>query len=111
VTHRIRTATVGLLFGMSLIMLGIKNPIKVIEFLNLAGPWDLSFACLTGGVILVGIFASIFTERVTENFLGSNSKWPSPTSIDPHLVGGTLMFGESGDSRVLRQIGDRRSHC
>jgi len=83
----------GLVFGFGLILSGMANPVKVLGFLDLAGPWDPSLALVMAGAILVGLFAFFFAYRRTLSFLGGNMHLPKTGTIDSRLVGGSLLFG------------------
>ena len=39
----------GLIFGLGLIVSGMANPAKVLNFLDILGPWDPSLAFVMGG--------------------------------------------------------------
>ena len=39
----------GLIFGIGLIISGMANPAKVLNFLDILGPWDPSLAFVMGG--------------------------------------------------------------
>ena len=43
----------GLLFGVGLVVSGMSDPAKVLNFLDLAGTWDPSLAFVMGGAVLV----------------------------------------------------------
>ena len=47
----------GLVFGFGLIVSGMTNPEKVLDFLDLSGAWDPSLALVMGGAIAVGLAA------------------------------------------------------
>ncbi|HWK33005.1 MAG TPA: DUF6691 family protein, partial [Hyphomicrobium sp.] len=40
----VSTFVVGILFGLGLVVSGLINPAKVLNFLDLAGTWDPSLA-------------------------------------------------------------------
>ena len=65
----------GLLFGVGLVVSGMSDPAKVLNFLDLAGTWDPSLAFVMGGAVLVafvGYHAAAGTEGVVSHtFLGS----------------------------------------
>ena len=42
-------AIAGFLFGLGLVIGGMANPAKVLNFLDLAGSWDASFRLCDGG--------------------------------------------------------------
>ena len=43
----------GLIFGFGLLLSGMANPAKVLNFLDLAGHWDPSLAFVMGGAVIV----------------------------------------------------------
>ena len=45
--------TVGLLFGIGLLVSGMANPAKVLAFLDVTGRWDPSLAFVLGGAVVV----------------------------------------------------------
>ena len=45
----------GLLFGLGLLVSGMANPAKVLNFLDLAGTWDPSLAFVMAGAIAVAL--------------------------------------------------------
>lgn len=83
----------GLIFGVGLLVSGMANPEKVLDFLDIAGQWDPSLALVMAGAILVGIFAFTMARQRTLSFLGFSLKLPSSTKVDKRLVVGGLTFG------------------
>ncbi|WP_375193027.1 DUF6691 family protein [Marinobacter sp.] len=83
----------GLIFGVGLLVSGMANPEKVLDFLDIAGQWDPSLALVMAGAILVGIFAFTMARQRTLSFLGFSMKLPSSTKVDKRLVVGGLTFG------------------
>jgi uncharacterized protein len=63
---------VGLLFGFGLIVSGMANPAKVLNFLDLTGTWDPSLAFVMGGAMLVTILGYRLTMRVSSADRKSN---------------------------------------
>ncbi|MYM32986.1 YeeE/YedE family protein [Duganella sp. FT94W] len=84
---------VGLVFGIGLIVAGMTNPAKVQGFLDLAGNWDPSLACVMGGAILVGLFTFRFAGKRERSLLGAAMRLPTANRIDLRLVLGGLAFG------------------
>lgn len=72
----------GLVFGLGLVLSGMINPAKVLNFLDLAGTWDPSLACVMAGAIPVAA-------------VGFWLRRPALTNgrIDARLVGGAALFG------------------
>lgn len=83
----------GLLFGVGLIVSGMTDPSKVIGFLDLAGAWDPSLACVMGGAVIVGLAAFRFARSRTAAFLGGAMHIPTARDIDRRLILGSLAFG------------------
>ncbi|WP_350296616.1 DUF6691 family protein [Limnohabitans sp. Rim8] len=91
--HRISEFSVGLLFGLGLILSGMTDPSKVIGFLDIFGLWDPSLALVMGGAITVGFFAFALAKKRTVNFLGGALHLPTSRHIDKPLVIGAVLFG------------------
>lgn len=91
--HRFVEFSVGLLFGLGLILAGMTDPGKVQGFLDITGAWDPSLAFVMGGAILVGLGAFAVARRRTTAFLGGAMHLSGNRSIDRRLVIGSLVFG------------------
>ena len=91
--HIVMALLAGLVFGIGLIVSGMTNPAKVIGFLDLAGRWDPSLACVMGGAILVGIVAFRVASRRATSLLGDVMRLPSAQHIDRRLILGSVTFG------------------
>ena len=91
--HRLSEFTVGLLFGLGLILSGMTDPRKVLGFLDLAGDWDPSLALVMGGAIAVGVLAFALAKRRGSSLLGSPLHLPTNTRLDRRLILGSLAFG------------------
>lgn len=83
----------GLIFGLGLIVSGMSNPAKVLDFLDLTGQWDPSLAFVMGGAIGVGLLAFASAGRMPQSLLGNPIQLPTATRIDRRLVIGSLLFG------------------
>ncbi|ATI41173.1 hypothetical protein CBW24_03575 [Pacificitalea manganoxidans] len=84
----------GLLFGLGLIVSGMSDPAKVLNFLDLFGTWDPSLAFVMGGAILVTApgFAWITRSR-TRPFFDREFRLPTRQDLDAKLLGGAAIFG------------------
>jgi uncharacterized membrane protein YedE/YeeE len=91
--YRLSEFTVGVLFGLGLILSGMTDPRKVLGFLDLAGDWDPSLALVMGGAIAVGVLAFALAKRRGCSLLGSSLHLPGNTRLDRRLVLGSLTFG------------------
>lgn len=83
----------GLIFGLGLIVSGMADPSKVLNFLDLSGNWDPSLAFVMGGAICVGVIAFYFAKKRQKSLLGDPISLPTNTRIDRRLVFGSLVFG------------------
>ena len=83
----------GLVFGFGLIVSGMTNPEKVLDFLDLAGAWDPSLALVMGSAIAVGLAAFSVARKRTRSLLGLPMQLPTAKQLDRRLVGGSLAFG------------------
>ncbi|APW36834.1 hypothetical protein RD110_06185 [Rhodoferax koreense] len=83
----------GLIFGLGLIVSGMANPAKVLDFLDLAGRWDPSLALVMAGAVGVAFPAFRLAARRQRSLLGTPMHLPTARGIDRRLVTGSLLFG------------------
>lgn len=83
----------GIIFGLGLILGGMANPAKVLDFLDLAGRWDPSLAVVMGGAIAVGILPFARATNRARTALGAPIQLPTSRQIDKRLVLGSITFG------------------
>jgi uncharacterized membrane protein YedE/YeeE len=84
---------IGVLFGLGLIISGMSNPQKVLNFLDITGNWDPSLIFVMGGAILVGLGGFYLVSKRTETFFGGVFHIPTRRDISKPLVIGSLIFG------------------
>lgn len=83
----------GLLFGIGLLVSGMANPQKVLNFLDITGHWDPSLMLVMVGAIAVGLVSFRLAKQRTLTFLGLGMKLPAADKVDNRLIGGSLLFG------------------
>lgn len=83
----------GLIFGLGLIVGGMADPSKVLGFLDLAGLWDPSLACVMAGAILVALGGFAIARHQSRSFLGLPMMLPNARELDRRLILGSLLFG------------------
>jgi uncharacterized membrane protein YedE/YeeE len=87
----------GLVFGLGLVVAGMSNPAKVLNFLDLAaiptGGWDPSLAFVLVGAIAVTAVGFRLVLRRSQPILGGSFHLPSATDIDARIVAGPAIFG------------------
>lgn len=88
---------IGLIFGIGLIVSGMSDPAKVLNFLDLAaipaGTWDPSLAFVMAGAVAVAFvgFRAVF-KRPKPVFAGQ-FHLPAATQLDSRIVYGPAIFG------------------
>lgn len=83
----------GLIFGLGLIVSGMANPEKVLNFLDLTGTWDPSLAFVMAGAIAVTTPGYALARRRRTPLLETAFDAPPPSTIDPRLLMGAAIFG------------------
>lgn len=83
----------GLLFGAGLVVSGMADPAKVLNFLDLAGTWDPSLAFVMGGAVIVAFIGYRLVFRMPRPVADSRFHLPEKTEIDARLVVGPAIFG------------------
>ena len=83
----------GLLFGGGLIVSGMSDPTKVLNFLDLTGTWDPSLAFVIGGAVLTAFvgYRMVLARQVP--LAADRFHLPEKTRIDARLVIGPALFG------------------
>ena len=83
----------GLLFGAGLVVSGMSDPAKVLNFLDLFGTWDPSLAFVMGGAVLVTFIGYRLVFARGEPIVGSQFHLPTRSDIDARIVAGPAIFG------------------
>jgi uncharacterized protein len=83
----------GLTFGLGLIVSGMADPAKVLNFLDLFGTWDPSLAFVMGGAVIVGFLGYRLAWKRGKPLLASRFEVPRRTDLDPKLMAGAALFG------------------
>ena len=84
---------IGLIFGCGILVSGMSNPAKVVNFFDVAGAWDPSLAFVMGGGLLVNLVGYRLAFRRQAPLLMSAFSLPSLTRVDAALIGGSAVFG------------------
>lgn len=86
-------AIAGFVFSAGLVISGMTDPAKVINFLDFSGTWDPSLAFVMGGAITVAFPAFQWAKRARKSAENSRFQLPTRTDIDRPLVVGSALFG------------------
>jgi len=89
----ISAAISGLIFGFGLILSGMVDPAKVLNFLDVAGAWDPSLAFVMAGAIAVAAPGYWLVRRREKPIADSAFHAPKRADIDLRLVAGSAIFG------------------
>lgn len=88
---------IGLLFGLGLVISGMSNPAKVLNFLDLAaiptGRWDASLAFVMGGAVLVTLAGYRAVWRRGRPVWAEQFHLPLMIHIDHRIIVGPAIFG------------------
>lgn len=92
--NRIVSALViGFLFGAGIVLSGMANPAKVLNFFDFAGTWDPSLAFVMGGALVVTAIGYAFVLRSPAPLLDGQFHLPTKRDVDLPLVAGSAIFG------------------
>lgn len=85
---------IGALFGLGIVVSGMGNPAKVLNFFDIAGTFDPSLIFVMAGALSVAVpgYAIIFRRRSAPVF-GNAFVLPKAKDVDRKLVGGAAVFG------------------
>ncbi|WP_315802643.1 DUF6691 family protein [Bradyrhizobium sp. SZCCHNS3002] len=89
--------TVGLVFGLGLLLSGMSNPEKVLDFLDFAairsGGWDPSLILVMAGAVGVAFIGFRLVFRRRRPVLGDQFHLPSSQVLDWRIATGPAIFG------------------
>ncbi|MDN5926219.1 MAG: YeeE/YedE family protein [Hyphomicrobiales bacterium] len=83
----------GLLFGVGLIVSGMSDPAKVLNFLDLFGTWDPSLALVMGGAVLTAFIGYRIVLKRARPIAGGGFHSPTKNNIDARVLAGPAIFG------------------
>jgi len=83
----------GMTLGLGLCVASMTNPQKVLNFLDVTGPWDPSLAIVLTSAVAVAFVGYRFTRLFDKPLLEGKFQFPHRTDIDFSLVGGAAVFG------------------
>jgi len=83
----------GVIFGCGILLSGMGNPAKVLNFFDFAGRWDPSLAFVMGGALLVTMIGYRLVLPRGAPLLEASFALPTNTKLDAPLLGGSALFG------------------
>jgi uncharacterized membrane protein YedE/YeeE len=84
---------IGALFGLGIVISGMGNPAKVVNFFDVAGTWDPSLIFVMGGALAVTMVGYRVVVPKDRPLFDSAFHLPVARQIDRRLVGGSAVFG------------------
>jgi len=84
---------IGLVFGLGIVISGMANPAKVLNFFDFAGTWDPSLAFVMGGALAVTFIGYRFVLARNRPLVDERFHVPTNRTIDVRLLGGAAVFG------------------
>lgn len=83
----------GAFFGLGLAVAQMTNPLKVQNFLDVAGNWDPSLAFVMGSAVMITLGGFRLVLRRKASLLGERFHLPTLVHVDRRLVLGSALFG------------------
>jgi uncharacterized membrane protein YedE/YeeE len=83
----------ALIFGIGLVISGMANPAKVLNFLDVAGSWDPSLAFVMGGALAVTMIGYRLVLARPKPIFAPDFQLPTRRKIDARLLLGAAIFG------------------
>lgn len=84
---------IGLLFGAGLVISGMSDPAKVLNFLDLFGAWDPSLAFVMGGAVIVTFIGYRLVLGRSKPIASEKFHLPTRADIDSRIIVGPALFG------------------
>ena len=91
--HLILVYLVGVIFGTGIVISGMANPAKVINFFDVAGSWDPSLAFVMGGALITAAIGYRLVLGRGRPLFEGKFNLPTARNLDARLIGGSALFG------------------
>ncbi len=90
---KLSTLLSGLLFGTGLTISGMVNPMKILNFLDISGPWDPTLIIVMGSGLVVTLLGYQIIFKRNAPLFATSFRLPTSQDIDVKLLGGAALFG------------------
>ena len=84
---------IGQVFGLGILISGVANPVKVLNFFDFAGNWDPSLGYVMGSALVVTAIGYKLVLSRKRPVFALRFTIPSAKQIDLQLIGGSIVFG------------------
>lgn len=82
-----------MIFGVGIMISGMANPAKVLNFFDVAGTWDPSLVFVMGGALIVTFLGYRLVLKRPTPLADAKFHLPTKRDIDLPLVAGSATFG------------------
>lgn len=83
----------GLIFGYGLVLSGMSNPAKVMNFLDITGSFDPSLIFVMLGAVVTTYIGYRLVWRMERPFVSGEFQRSLKSEIDGRLIVGPILFG------------------
>lgn len=83
----------GIMFGLGLVVSGMANPAKVLNFLDIAGKWDPSLAFVMAGAVTITAIGYRLLRTRPKPLFASSFHLPTRRMLDIRIFVGPAIFG------------------
>ena len=83
----------GLLFGAGVAISGMVNPMKVLNFMDVAGQWDATLIFVMGAALAVTFIGYRMVLARPRPLYAPSFSVPARTRLDGQLIAGAVLFG------------------
>ncbi|WDR05264.1 YeeE/YedE family protein [Devosia rhodophyticola] len=89
----VSAALIGLVFGAGIVISGMSNPAKVLNFFDPLGTWDPSLLVVMVSAFAVTFFGYRLVFKKQSPLLDIKFHLPTSRELDLPLIGGSALFG------------------
>lgn len=89
----IMMVVIGFIFGLGLIISGMTNPDKVINFLTYGNQWDPSLIIVMAVAMLIMMLTWLWVAKKEKPLISGTFNLSNLKNIDARLIIGSVLFG------------------
>ncbi|MBH0020345.1 YeeE/YedE family protein [Pseudoalteromonas arctica] len=89
----IMMVVIGFIFGLGLIISGMTNPAKVINFLTYGNQWDASLIIVMAVAMLIMMLTWLWVAKKEKPLISGTFNLSDLKKIDARLIIGSVLFG------------------
>lgn len=89
----IMMVVIGFIFGLGLIISGMTNPAKVINFLTYGNQWDPSLIIVMAVAMLIMMLTWLWVAKKEKPLISGTFNLSDLKKVDSRLIIGSVLFG------------------